>query len=169
MCTFTCNSHDGSGHKVLGCRAVFKVCCVLILCPFGSFIWTRYVAVVSSNFARGVCSTIFVLAERFPMRFESSLSVMCRKCCSSVDAWIAMLVVEPSSVPKQQKIVRFVRPGGKVHFLFTHHQTIRFRTHTATTVSSPTDVEPSSPFFQWFTFTSSAEGFCVCWLDPHER
>ena len=59
-------THDGSGHTVLGSRAVFWVCCVLILCPFGLFIWTRYVAVVSSNFAQGVCSTIFVLADRFP-------------------------------------------------------------------------------------------------------
>ena len=30
-----------------------------------------------------------------------------------------MLVAEPSSVQKQQKIVRFARPGGKVHF-FVH-------------------------------------------------
>ena len=30
-----------------------------------------------------------------------------------------MLAAEPSNVQKQQKIVRFVRPGGKVHF-FVH-------------------------------------------------
>ena len=36
---------------------------------------------------------------------------------------------------------------GKCIFLFTHHQTIRFRTHPATTVSSPTYVEPSALFF----------------------
>ena len=68
MCTFTCNSHDGSGHKVLGSRAVFSVCCVLIPCPFCFFQLDtiRYAAVVSSKFAEGVSSTIFVLAERSP-------------------------------------------------------------------------------------------------------
>ena len=65
MCTSTCIPHDGSGHKVLGSRAVFLVCCVLILCPFGLFHWTPYVVVASSNLAQGVCSTIFVLADRF--------------------------------------------------------------------------------------------------------
>ena len=59
MCTFTCNSHDGSGHTVLGVRAVFLVCCVLIPRPFCWF-------TVSSNFTQGVCSTIIVLEERSP-------------------------------------------------------------------------------------------------------
>ena len=97
MCTFIRNSHDGRGQTVLGGRAVFLVCCVLILCPF-------CLLMVSSKFAEGVCSTIFCSRRAFSMRFKSGLFVICRKCCSSVDAWIAMLVAESSNVQKQQKI-----------------------------------------------------------------
>ena len=42
--------------------------------------------------------------------------------------------------------------------MFTHHQRVRFRTHPATTVSSPTDVEPSSLFLVWCTVTSFRGG-----------
>ena len=52
MCTSTCITQDGSGHTVLGSRAVFLVCCVLTLCPFILFIRTRYLAVVALNFAQ---------------------------------------------------------------------------------------------------------------------
>ena len=47
----------------------------------------------------------FCSRRSFPMCSESSLSVMCRKSCSSVDAWTARLVAELSCVLKQQKIV----------------------------------------------------------------
>ena len=62
-------------------------CCVLILCPFGLFVWTQYVAVVSSKFAQGVCFHVFCFRRSFPVRSESCLSVTCRKSCSLVDEW----------------------------------------------------------------------------------
>ena len=57
MCTFTCNSHDGSGHTVLGGRAVFLVCCVFILRPFCLLKFYQ-----SSR--KVFVPTIFVLTER---------------------------------------------------------------------------------------------------------
>ena len=75
MCTIIHNSHDGRGQTVLGGRAVFFVCCVLIPCPFCFFM---------VSLKKVFVPTIRVLAERFSCVSNPFLSVMCRKCCSSV-------------------------------------------------------------------------------------
>ena len=146
MSTFTCNSHDGSRHTVLGSRAVFWVCGVLILCPFGLFIWTPHVAAVSSNFAQGVCSTIFVLADRFPCVSDP----VCLCCVGSLvlrlthglQCWLR----NPQVFRSNRRSFDSRGQVGKCLFLFTNHQIVRFRTNPVTAVSSPTDVEPSSLF-----------------------